>query len=294
MARVVGGRSVSGTDIVLHELWPLGGTRLPRAATVAVVAMTWIAASAILLAQIPFHFSQRHLVAAGLVVLAATWMMVMGWGVLWPQPSRADLRRLRSPAGWRSFVKWFMVGPLGVFAFGLTFGPTGRELGLLVFGIVAGLLAGLTGALEVSGTLGVVNPKDIVRDDFALGLAIGLTGVIVFESAAFLTGQPTEVLAIGLAIALAFELVGALRGVIALGFSGGLSAGLSGGLSAGLCGLRYLALLLCTRRWSGRWLPWRLGRFLHWCCDAGLIRVAGVAYQFRHRELQDYLATTEA
>lgn len=297
MATVVGGRSLSGTDIVLHELWPLGGSRLPRAATVTVVAMTWIAASAILLAQISFSFSQRPLVAAGLVVLAATWMMLMGWGVLWPQPSRADLRRLRSPAGWRSFVKWFMVGPLGVFAFGFTFGLTGRESGMIVFGIVAGLLAGLTGALEVSGTLGVVNPKDVVRDDFALGLAIGLTGVLVFEFAAILTGQPTEVLAIGLAIALAFELVGALRGLIALGFSGGLSrglsAGLSGGLSAGLCGLRYLALLLCTRRWSGHWLPWRLGRFLHWCCDAGLIRVAGVAYQFRHRELQDYLAPTD-
>jgi hypothetical protein len=38
-------------------------------------------------------------------------------------------------------------------------------------------------------------------------------------------------------------------------------------------------------------LPWRLGRFLHWCyTDAGLVRTAGIAYQFRHRELQDYLA----
>jgi hypothetical protein len=37
-------------------------------------------------------------------------------------------------------------------------------------------------------------------------------------------------------------------------------------------------------------LPWRLSRFLNWCCEAGLIRVVGVAYQFRHRELQDYLS----
>lgn len=29
-ARMVGGRALSGTDIVLHELWPLGSTRLPR------------------------------------------------------------------------------------------------------------------------------------------------------------------------------------------------------------------------------------------------------------------------
>ena len=45
-----------------------------------------------------------------------------------------------------------------------------------------------------------------------------------------------------------------------------------------------------TRRWSNHWLPWRFGRFLHWCYEAGLIRVAGISYQFRHRELQDYLA----
>ncbi len=52
-------------------------------------------------------------------------------------------------------------------------------------------------------------------------------------------------------------------------------------------GRRYLVFLLCTR---GR-LPWRLGAFLNWGYDAGLLRVSGVAYQFRHRELQDWLTT---
>jgi hypothetical protein len=49
---------------------------------------------------------------------------------------------------------------------------------------------------------------------------------------------------------------------------------------------RYLALLLATRRR----MPWRLGRFLDWATDAGLLRMAGAAYQFRHRELQEQLA----
>lgn len=53
---------------------------------------------------------------------------------------------------------------------------------------------------------------------------------------------------------------------------------------------RYLALLLCTRRYGAHWLPWRLGRFLHWGREVGLLRVSGVAYQFRHRELQEWLA----
>jgi hypothetical protein len=41
-------------------------------------------------------------------------------------------------------------------------------------------------------------------------------------------------------------------------------------------------------------LPWRLGRFLHACYQAGILRIAGSAYQFRHRELQDHLATNSS
>ena len=34
----------------------------------------------------------------------------------------------------------------------------------------------------------------------------------------------------------------------------------------------------------------RFGAFLDWAHDAGLLRVSGVAYQFRHRQLQEWLA----
>jgi hypothetical protein len=37
-------------------------------------------------------------------------------------------------------------------------------------------------------------------------------------------------------------------------------------------------------------LPFRLGRFLEWGRSAGLIRVAGLGYEFRHIELQRFLA----
>ncbi|WBB60298.1 NACHT domain-containing protein [Streptomyces sp. WMMC500] len=49
---------------------------------------------------------------------------------------------------------------------------------------------------------------------------------------------------------------------------------------------RYLAMLLTTR---GR-LPWRLGRFLAWAHAAGILRTASTAYQFRHHQLQQWLA----
>lgn len=73
----------------------------------------------------------------------------------------------------------------------------------------------------------------------------------------------------------------------------GLRSGSWPGLRSGSCsgctfagaGRRYLVFLLCIR---GR-LPWHLGTFLNWAYEAGLLRLSAVAYQFRHRELQDWL-----
>jgi hypothetical protein len=39
--------------------------------------------------------------------------------------------------------------------------------------------------------------------------------------------------------------------------------------------------------------PLRFNAFLEWAVPAGLLRVSGVAYQFRHRQLQDWLTLSE-
>ncbi|GAB7109696.1 hypothetical protein JCM4814A_80110 [Streptomyces phaeofaciens JCM 4814] len=81
------------------------------------------------------------------------------------------------------------------------------------------------------------------------------------------------------------------------GLAAGLLAGLVARLGSGLAAVvaspnpssaawRYMVFLLCAR---GR-VPFRLARFLDWSCDAGLMRYSGPAYQFRHRELQLWLA----
>jgi hypothetical protein len=41
-----------------------------------------------------------------------------------------------------------------------------------------------------------------------------------------------------------------------------------------------------------RRLPWRIVTFLQWNYNAGLMRVSGLSYQFRHLRLQDWLAQT--
>ncbi len=46
--------------------------------------------------------------------------------------------------------------------------------------------------------------------------------------------------------------------------------------------------------WNRRRLPLRLARFLDWCVTAGLMRTSGVAYQFRHREFQEWLVRNPA
>ncbi|MFI9583484.1 hypothetical protein ACIHCQ_16925 [Streptomyces sp. NPDC052236] len=91
---------------------------------------------------------------------------------------------------------------------------------------------------------------------------------------------------------LAGTLMGGLAFGLALGFVSGHAFGLAVGLAFGLYLLagavrRYVVFLCCFR---GR-LPRRLGAFLHWAYGAGLLRISGLAYQFRHRELQDWLAT---
>lgn len=93
-------------------------------------------------------------------------------------------------------------------------------------------------------------------------------------------------LAFGLAAGLAFGLIAGITGGFTSRLVFGLTGGLAFGLAGGPAGVRYIGLLLATRRQ----LPWFLGRFLDTCYQLGLLRTSGIAYQFRHRELQDHLA----
>lgn len=83
-----------------------------------------------------------------------------------------------------------------------------------------------------------------------------------------------------------------------------LAVGFPLGLSAGIGLLISLVLFLATesgmvvfRHYTGLLtaaahglLPWRAGRFLDWSATIGLLRFSGAAYQFRHRELSEWLA----
>ncbi|GAB1818616.1 hypothetical protein HerbRD11066_17800 [Herbidospora sp. RD11066] len=70
------------------------------------------------------------------------------------------------------------------------------------------------------------------------------------------------------------------------GFGLGLAAALAVCVMSRHAFVRCPALPVWTRSWD---VMWRLSRFLLWACDANLLRVAGSAYRFRHRDLRDRL-----
>jgi hypothetical protein len=264
-ARVISGRTLSGTDLVLHELWPLAGSRAARAVTVGTLAVFAAAGlAAFLLTRVPIGFTRSRVLGAVVLGIAAIALLSYSW-TAWPQIQVVDLRRLKTRQNRRDLMYTLARGP----------GST----------IVAGtaLVVGYTDELGILLALGITFA-------FGVGLAMGLAVVLSTAFRHYSVADTRQIVrttyVAGIVAGLAMGLVAGL----AIGRVAGLAMGLVTGLVAGLAGIRYIAFLLCTRRWSDHWLPWRLGRFLHWCYEAGLIRIAGISYQFRHRELQDYLA----
>ncbi|MFF8004774.1 hypothetical protein [Streptomyces sp. NPDC007917] len=159
--------------------------------------------------------------------------------------------------------------------------------GGLVAGLVGGPIGGFVRGLRGEPTT-VASPRAIIRDDMVYGLAIGpMTGFATVLPAAF-TSIPGMDIWSGFygklsEIDYGFPLLDFQDAVVA-GFAIGLVTGLVAGFAR--AARRYGVFLVCSR---GK-LPFRLAPFLDWAVTAGLLRYNGPAYQFRHRELQQWLA----
>ena len=267
--RSVAGRMLSSTDLIMHELWPLAGRA--RLVSTIVTALLLVAIAAVIQDPILASSGNALLEGVGIVLLMAAGLTAHDhWNAPWPEPARMDLTRLRTHAGLRNVA----AAVLGGLLFGLAFGllvvvrfHRSPMIGIPV-GLVAGLMAGFTAGLMADVDRRTARPHDPLRGVLVVGLVIGIVAGVVGE----------------LALEIAFGLTPGFTARLTAMTSLGLGAGLMIGFPAIV---RYLALLLCSR---GR-LPGRLGRFLAWCYATGLVRISGIAYQFRHRELQDHLAT---
>jgi hypothetical protein len=131
--------------------------------------------------------------------------------------------------------------------------PTGLAVGLAV-----GLVAHEAPALS---------ERQIIRDDALAGLTAGLTVGLTAGVTALLTTELAERLGFGPAVWLAF--------------------GLAVGLTVAAATVRYAcATLLFACR---KTFPARPARFLDWAQHAGLLRVTGAAYQYRHETYRRWL-----
>lgn len=288
-ARTAAGRALSGTDLVLQDLWPLAGSRLPRATSIPVAVLAWAGLTAYVRTHDPFGINLPQALGETTPIFVILTSFLLLRKNAWPSPSRLALQRLRTRSGRRKvrgsfaagfaaglatgLVLWLAIVLLVMFGLGVTLVLTrvlavGLAVGL-VFGLVRGLVRALTAGL-IETDFSPIGPRETLRSSIVSGLVRGLVFGLVSGSAVWLVFSQVFWSSFGLAE--------------------GLAIGFTAGLTLEPTGPRYVALLLCTRRWTGRWLPWRLGRFLNWCYNAGLLRVAGIGYQFRHRELQDYLA----
>ncbi|WP_328663227.1 hypothetical protein [Streptomyces sp. NBC_00328] len=172
-----------------------------------------------------------------------------------------------------------MTGLAGWLATGLA----GRLVGWLSVGLATGLMVGLvTGLAAPLSAAPPTDPRYPVRDD----LVVGLVGGVGVALATGVVGGVVGGLRAGFAVGFAGELGAGFAGGLMVGLGAGFAIGLAGGLYwlTGV-GRRYLVFLCCARTR----LPWHLGAFLQWAYEAGILRISGVAYQFRHRELQDWL-----
>jgi hypothetical protein len=288
--RAVAGKPLSGADLTLHELWPLAGSRVPRLLTTGLMAIIWVGLELFQITSLDNWLTLRKALSSESWIAVAVVTIGCAW-LAWPSPRRADLSHLRTRPGRRKLAARFAAGfaigciPGSVYGaiYGLAYGFAyryGLELKFsLGFGIGFGLVIGLgVGTWLALGnrfdtgadTYSAVNPRRVIRDDFIVGIVLGVATWVAADFVTVLALWFAPTFHVGLAPRFAIVLAGLFL--------------------AGLASWRYIALLLCTRRWSHHWLPWRLGKFLDWCYTAGLVRVAGISYQFRHRELQDYLA----
>ena len=291
----------SGSDIEVSTLWTAVGNERPR---------RWSGVIQLLVTGLPllvagglYVYATGHLIApnfrgrfAIFILVAWLLMSVVRASSSQVRLVRFDLSQLRAPAGRRAVGTGFAAGALVGFGLAvalLIWGPYSSSLGLAakfedVFGTVVagGLVFGVTWRGGVSGV-----PK-----------AVGRPGELVAQGLA-------HDLAIPLVFGLALAIATAMGPILTIGLSGELNSGFTApgtgplfgfslGFALGTLSVEespwpryFVATRILSRR---RELPPRPAVFFDWAYDAGLLRLAGTAVQFRHRDLQKYLTASDA
>ncbi|MGH3118770.1 MAG: hypothetical protein ACRDQ2_16975, partial [Gaiellales bacterium] len=254
--RTIRGRVLSSSDLVLHELWPLAGSRGVQWVERVLVALLTLALPSML--RIFFRAPDDMLILRPfLILLLASVLLAVIYRPTWPETRQIDFRRLRTRRGRRAAIIGFLLCYLLCMLVLYALGQDWEQI--FDFGVPAGLVVGLTFGLVAGEESPGSGPGDPVRRDLATALVPALVLLIVISAvlgsllvSTYLFGYvgitPGNWILLWFLYLCSFAVVCGLF-VFGLPIGGGVGA------------LRYVTFLLCTR---GR-LPWRLGRFLQAC-----------------------------
>lgn len=263
-------RQSSGTDLILHQLWPLAGR-----ARVRVVDALLTPCAVLLVSFLVWATLLRPMLGADLrVILYPT--LIVGMSMVFPvEPVPRGRLRFSRPTTPISYRAWVMLLFSSLFLGAAAGAWSGPARGLL-FGLLSGLVLFLLLELwrrSVAPPAKESRPWGLLKADLLLKIVAGVTVGLIFGGLIglqpwFLPGfLPVMGIVPGLLLGQVWVLLWLMPSLLVMRL--------------------YVVFLLCSRGC----LPFRLVVFLDWACEAGLLRYAGPAYQFRHRELQEWLTT---
>jgi hypothetical protein len=284
----------SGSDLDITSLWTATNQDTPRRLGMAIQLL--LTGLPFLLAGGLYIRATGHLIAPNLGgrIAVVSSVFFVAFAVLnASSPNvrlvRFDLSQLRTAAGRREVASWFGVGALGGAAFGAATWLLGYRhfLGLaaglkvilgtaIAFGLASFLAGGLSRLPATVSRPGELVAQGLIHD-FAIPLVSGLALAIVFGLAPSLIFGISRAFTSGVGSLVGYQLV--------FGFVIGVAVG-TVFISNSPWPRYFVAARMLSHR---RELPMRPTVFLDWAYGAGLLRLAGVAVQFRHRDLQDQL-----
>ncbi|MFF9154041.1 NACHT domain-containing protein [Streptomyces sp. NPDC014846] len=264
------------TDLILHELWRMGGvSRVRRADLIGTLMLLGVLYACTVTAFVSGAAKLPEAIFVSLIPLVACAVAA----------SRTTLRPpigVKLPDGNDSAVR--TVAAVVLVALGLIWVFLGTAV-LTISVFLALMVGGLyLRFLESSST--ALGPEDPLRMEMNFSLVVAVTvsavpGALLFFGGLLIKGYQDHV-----------SFVSPARNLPALlGASGFLGGMLLLGIPVAfwLVGVnvrRYTAFRASSRRSA----PPRLFTLMRWSYEAGLLRKSGISYQFRHRELQEWLA----
>jgi hypothetical protein len=254
------GRRLETRDMLVHRLWPLGGDLRPRvvdtcvALAVSIPGLIWLGT---------YMTTHGALGGASYAVFVLVWVaMLIRTGMKpWVRAAVPDWSRLRRP----TFVVRQTAAALAVGGATLIFGPSWlAPITFLIAWLLIGLTVGFGQTLTTDTQVRVVGPTGVLdREHFISRAAavVAFPAVTVAFVSSFGWGR-------GLLLTTVYCLV-------------------VGESVASALWRRYLALCL-SRPLAGITPVRALGR----AYDLGLLRGAGLSYQFREDELMEFFASS--